>query len=176
LTDYPAERRSLSSLSSAARLWFKTAILWFKSHSLLEQPPGSLTLFSPDQVRTFNQTAAPGLQIPLPAAFNTLDDILQLPLQSVTIVIGDPRTRQANGSMVRTWSTVRLFAQDTWRVRENLTLNYGLAWTVDSGQIPELRSREACVLGSGSGHERIGADAKEVEELFAVAGICVGCP
>src|SRR5215813_3447287 len=49
--------------------------------------PATLTLFSPDQVRTFNQTAAPGLQIPLPAAFHNLNDILQLPLRSVAIGI-----------------------------------------------------------------------------------------
>ena len=100
--------------------------------------PATLTLFSPAQVRAFNQTADPGLQIPLPAAFKTLDDILQLPLQSVTIGIGDPRTTQANGSLVRTWSTVRLYAQDAWRVRENLTLNYGLGWMVDGYQNYDL--------------------------------------
>src|SRR5258707_153987 len=33
LTDYPPDGTWLSSLSSVARLWFKTAILWFKSHT-----------------------------------------------------------------------------------------------------------------------------------------------
>jgi hypothetical protein len=93
--------------------------------------PASLTLFSPDQVRTYNAIASPGMQIPLPAAFNTLNDILQLPLQSVTIGIGDPRVRQSNGSLVRTWNDERLYFQDTWRVREDLTLNYGLGWMMD---------------------------------------------
>ena len=55
--------------------------------------PATLMLFSPDQVRTYNQapSTTPSLRIPLPASFKTLNDILQLPLQSVTIGIGDPR-------------------------------------------------------------------------------------
>jgi hypothetical protein len=95
--------------------------------------PVTMTLFSPDQVRTYNRAAQTpaDLRIPLPPAFNTLNDVLQLPLQTVTVGIGDPRTRQENGSMVRTWNTVRLYFQDTWRVHERLTLNYGLAWMVD---------------------------------------------
>src|SRR5262245_61848067 len=66
----------------------------------------TLTLFSPQQARQAN--------IPLPSAFRTLDEILQLPLQSVTVGIGDPRVPQENGSLVRTWNTLRLFFQDTW--------------------------------------------------------------
>ncbi|MGH9907980.1 MAG: hypothetical protein ACRD8U_20615, partial [Pyrinomonadaceae bacterium] len=85
--------------------------------------PATLTLYSPQRAR------AAGL--PVPAAFRTLDDILQLPLQSVTVGIGDPSTPQANGSLVRSWHILRLFFQDIWRVRPRLTLNYGLGWNVD---------------------------------------------
>ncbi|MBV8906558.1 MAG: TonB-dependent receptor, partial [Acidobacteriia bacterium] len=115
--------------------------------------PATLTLFSPDQVRTYNQAVStpPDLKIPLPAAFQTLNDVLQLPLQSVTIGIGDPRTRQENGSLVRTWSTARVYFADTWRVRENLTLNYGLAWMVDGYKNFDLGKPAylAPILGAG---------------------------
>jgi hypothetical protein len=102
--------------------------------------PVSMTLFSPDQVRTYNrapQTPA-DLRIPLPAGFNTLNDILQLPIQSITVGIGDPRVPQANGSRVRTWNTARLYFQGTWRLQERLTLNFGLAWDVDRFQNYDL--------------------------------------
>jgi hypothetical protein len=44
--------------------------------------PTTLTLFSPQRARQAN--------IPLPSAFRTLDEILQLPLQSVIVGLGDP--------------------------------------------------------------------------------------
>src|SRR4029077_8893993 len=87
--------------------------------------PLTISLFSADQVRASNAN------IPLPAEFRTLDDILQLPLQSFTLGIGDPRVMQENGGLVRTWNSQWLYFQDTWRLQERLTLNYGLGWSVD---------------------------------------------
>jgi hypothetical protein len=111
--------------------------------------PVTLTLFTPDQVRNYNTAAT--LRIPLPPAFNTLDDILQLPMQSIMVGIGDPRVPQANGSLVRTWNTARLYIQDTWRLHQRLTLNYGLAWNVDLYGNHDLRKPQllAPILGAG---------------------------
>ena len=91
--------------------------------------------------------ASPDLRIPLPDSFSTLKDILQLPLQSITVGFGDPRIRQANGSLVRTWNTERLYFQDTWRWRENLTLNYGLAWMMDGYKNYDLKKPDYLAMG-----------------------------
>src|SRR5262245_726862 len=100
--------------------------------------PVTMTLFSPARVRTYNAQAPANLRIPLPPAFLTLTDILSLPLQSFSIGIGDPRVPQENGGTARAWSTARLFFQDTWRLERRLTLNYGLAWSIDRDQNYDL--------------------------------------
>jgi hypothetical protein len=95
--------------------------------------PATMILFSPDEVRRYNalpQTPTE-LRIPLPAAFRSLDDVLQLPLSTFTAGIGDPRVPQRNGGTTRSWNAYRLFLQDTWRMHARLTTNYGLGWTVD---------------------------------------------
>lgn len=115
--------------------------------------PVTVTLTSPDQVRAYN--ANPGtpanLRIPLPAAFNTLNDVLTLPLQSFTLGIGDPRVQEENGGTTRTSYSARLFFQDAWRLAQRLTLNYGLAWNVDRNQNYDLSKPAllAPILGAG---------------------------
>jgi hypothetical protein len=102
--------------------------------------PVMMTLFSPDQVRTYNRsTQTPAnLRIPLPAGFGTLNDILSLPVQNFTVGIGDPHVTQEGGGTTRTSDTMRLYVEDTWRLRPQLTLNYGLAWNVDRNQNYDL--------------------------------------
>ena len=107
--------------------------------------PATIALFSPDQVRTSNAS------IPLPAAFRTLDDILRLPLQSVTVEVGNPSVPQENGGVVRRWNVLRLYSQDTWRLHQRLTLNYGLGWTIDRNLNYDLTKPAllAPILGAG---------------------------
>jgi hypothetical protein len=97
--------------------------------------PVAMTLFSPGRVRAYN--AMPGVspqeRIPLPTEFRTVDDILQLPLQTITVGIGEPGVPQENGGLVRRWNTVWLYAEDAWRLHERLTLTYGIGWGLDGG-------------------------------------------
>jgi hypothetical protein len=133
--------------------------------------PATITLFTPDQVRTFNSApqTPPGRRISLPSTFNTLDDILQLPLQNVTVGIGDPRVPQANGSLVRTWNTVRMYFQDTWRMNDGLTIDYGLAWNVDRFKNYDLKKPPllAPILGAGG----LGPTRKEWKNFSPTLGL-----
>jgi hypothetical protein len=86
--------------------------------------PATITLFAPSQVK-------PSLGISLPASFRTLDDILELPLQTVTVGVGDPRVTEENGGQVRRWNAEWLYFQDTWRIHQRITWNYGVGWSID---------------------------------------------
>lgn len=85
--------------------------------------PVTLTLYSAAQARQAG--------LPVPATFQTLEDILELPLQSVSVSVGGPRVPQADGGYVRHWPTGRFYVQDAWRVRPGFTVNYGLGWSID---------------------------------------------
>ena len=118
LTDY------VTSQYSAHRLQFGLDWEYNRGGSqVLANEPATLTLYSPQRARQAG--------IPLPSAFRTLNDILQLPLLTVTVGIGDPRVPQENGTLVRSWPTLRLFLEDTWRRNSQLTINYGLSWNID---------------------------------------------
>jgi Carboxypeptidase regulatory-like domain len=136
-----------------------------------QNEPAAIALFSPDQVRTYNalpQTPA-AMRIPLPAAFRTLDDILQLPLQTVTVAVGDPRVPQENGGLVRRWNTFRLYFQDTWRLHRGLTLNYGLGWNVDRNINYDLR--RPALLAPILGSDGLGLTPKSWTDFTPVLGL-----
>ncbi|HKE20876.1 MAG TPA: carboxypeptidase regulatory-like domain-containing protein [Bryobacteraceae bacterium] len=130
---------------------------------ILNPDPAALTLYSPADVRDAK------LNLPLPSVFRTMDDILQLPLQTVTLGVGDPRVPQQDGSLVRKWDTVWPYVQDTWRASRGLTVNYGLGWSVanvldyDLSKPPLL----APLLGAGG----LGPTRKEWRNFSPLAGL-----
>jgi Carboxypeptidase regulatory-like domain len=141
------------------------------SDSAWPNEPATINLFSPDEVRTYNQQASPSMRIPLPATFRTLDDILQLPLTTVTVGIGDPRVPQENGGTSRTWNTLRFWGQDAWRMNRRLTLNYGLGWTMD--RAPNYDLHKPALLAPILGPNNLSPTKKNWTNFSPVLGLAL---
>jgi len=94
--------------------------------------PASMVLYPPDVVRAFNADPRlpAGARIPLPGSFETIDDILQLPLVGFSTGFGDPSVPPSfNFDEARGDHLWRFYWQDRWRVRPRFTLNYGLSYS-----------------------------------------------
>jgi len=75
------------------------------------------------------------LKVPLPAAFTTpgaqitANDLLGLPVAFATRGLGDgAQPPPFNSSFARNVYRLRFYGQDTWRIRQGLTLKYGLSY------------------------------------------------
>ena len=123
--------------------------------------PATLTLYSPQRARQAG--------IPLPTRFHTLEEILQLPLQNVTVGIGDLHVLQADGRKVRSWNTLRLFFQDTWRLSSKLNLNYGLSWNVDRNLNYDLA--KPALLAPLLGADNLGPTRKQWKNFSPILGL-----
>ena len=88
-------------------------------------PSGEIIVFPPSVVRQ----QAP--QIPLPASFTTVEDILQLPLRSFSITVGSGTILWPDFRDERLTDLYRLYFGDTWRVAPRLTVNYGLGYSYE---------------------------------------------
>jgi carboxypeptidase family protein len=100
------------------------------SNQRIEQEPANITLYSPRQVRQYNQNPTVN-PIPLPSSFLTLADILKLPLRSFLTSVGPGLVPQRDFLKYRLQDLFRLHASDTWRITPRLTVNYGLAWAYE---------------------------------------------
>lgn len=96
--------------------------------------PGCTSLFSPEVVRSLLPAAVVSQFFPnLPTTIRTNADLLNLPFAGAVIGVGDPsQPPPYNVDKAKVNNRMRFFGQDTWKVRPNFTLNYGLAWNFES--------------------------------------------
>ncbi len=95
--------------------------------------PGGMLLYSPQIVQLFNSQVPAPFQIKIPAAFNTLQDLLQLPVAAFETGIGDINQPPAfDRGAADHYNLSHVYVQDTWKLHPRFTLNYGLAYTYDS--------------------------------------------
>lgn len=95
--------------------------------------PGGMVVYSPEIVQFFNSKVPPPYQIHIPSSFTTLNDLLQLPVAGFELGVGDINQPPAyNRGNADHDNILHFYAQDTWRVSQRLTLNYGLAYTLDT--------------------------------------------
>ncbi|MGA2599776.1 MAG: TonB-dependent receptor [Bryobacteraceae bacterium] len=91
--------------------------------------PAAITLFSPEEVAQL----APQLVPLLPKTYNTLSDILKLPLKNFAFGLGNanqpPPFQAGNANHDNTFHT---YWEDSWKIGPRLTVNYGLAWNFES--------------------------------------------
>lgn len=132
--------------------------------------PASMLLYSPETVRLHNSD--PGaLPIPLPSAFNTVDDVLRLPLVSFVTGFGEPSqpppfqadTARQNNRWLFYW-------HDAWRVRPSLTLNFGLRYSLETNAVNTDLDKPAFlapILGQGG----LGASRPDRNNFGPSAGL-----
>lgn len=69
----------------------------------------------------------------LPDTISSDADLLRLPLLGAVVGIGDPsQPPPYNVNKAKINNRYRLYFQDTWKLRPNFTINYGLAWQYES--------------------------------------------
>lgn len=105
--------------------------------SLAFNEPAQIVLWGPSQLQS---PALSSLYNALPATLRdpggpapSLAEILQLPLRSFTTGIGNPLLPGPyNGDNASGNNRFRVYVQDAWLVRPTLTVNYGLAYSIDT--------------------------------------------
>ena len=131
--------------------------------------PVAMTLFAPDRVRLHNARNAPEVAIPLPASFETIEDILRLPVNLVTVGYGEPGVPQENGTPFRTWNTAWLYAEDAWRLHHRVTVTYGLGWSFDGVLNHDLR--KPALLTPILGADGLGPTKQNWRNFAPAAGV-----
>ncbi len=120
--------------------------------------PAAGVLYSPEIVQYFNSQVPAPFQISIPSSFNTINDLLQLPVAGFAMGVGDinqpPLWNRGNADHD---NTLHFYWQDNWRIKPRFSLNYGLAWTYESNALNFDLTKPAYlapIYGAGNlGHE-----------------------
>jgi hypothetical protein len=129
----------------------------------LNREPASLTLWSPRQVRQLSPA------ISLPNSFTTVDDILRLPLQSFETAVGPGAPPQRGFRSNRVIDQIRLYASDVWTVGPRVTINAGLAWSLEPNALNDDLSKPA-LLAPILGADRLQGPAVGKTNFSPMAG------
>jgi hypothetical protein len=91
-------------------------------------------VLSPETVKGNLPASLVGLFFPkLPNTITTYADVLNLPYYQSTIGVGDPsQPPPFNVDIAKLNTRYRVYGQDTWKITSHLTLNYGLAYELET--------------------------------------------
>ena len=98
--------------------------------------PAAGALWSPLYVQEFNSQVPAPFQISIPSSFNTVNDLLQLPVYLFEMGVGDINQPPSydHGAADHD-NTFHFYFQDNWRVKPKFSLNFGLGWTYESNAL-----------------------------------------
>ena len=170
--------RSIASYSVGRRYHVNESLSWQRSTHRVrtgvdwEHNRGGFVLsydYSPALITLFSPLDARSTNLSLPSAFHGIDDILQLPVQTVQVTVGDPHVPQEGGGTVRRWNTLRPYVEDTWLVRPRLTVNYGLGWNIDHLANDDLK--RPLLLAPLLGADDVGLPRKKWKNFSPVLGL-----
>jgi len=96
--------------------------------------PACTVAFAPEFIRGLAPAATIGALFQgLPTTIRTGTDLLSLPFAGGAVGVGDPgQPPPYNLDKAKVNRRLRVYAQDTWRVHDRLTINYGVAWNFES--------------------------------------------
>jgi hypothetical protein len=137
--------------------------------------PAQITLWGPSNLQT---PALKPIFDALPTSLRdpnapppTLSDIMQLPLRSFVTGIGNPTLPVPyNFDKASRNDRIRIYIQDTWRVRSDLTLNAGLAYSYETHLFQSDLQRPAYLAALVAGNLRSPQpDTKNFDPILSLA-------
>jgi hypothetical protein len=95
--------------------------------------PACAQVFAPEYLRGLGLSAELLGALNLPNTISSNADLMRLPLAGAILGVGDPgQPPPYNLDKAKPNNRYHLYAQDSWRVRPNFTLNFGLGYAFES--------------------------------------------